>query len=927
MAEGFDPYFKWLGIPPDEQPPNHYRLLGVPLYIDDADVIENAADRQMSHVRTLQSGKNVKLTQQILNEISAAKLCLLDTKEQAAYDRTLRGSLDEANKPTRIVKPVDAPQQAATRNNGASPPRKAPVVATDRLPRAHATSQGARKSAAPLVAAVVVLLILAGAAVGIYLALFRDDARSKVVGGNVARPAKLGGDDVSDATNTADGSVVPPNRSNDGAAAADLGESDSSAETSADQAERDRVTNAADNDADPSPQPTVPTGQEASTPNDIDDSSAPRDATSKPVPTRRYDAAEMKLIGLGGRDRDGLCLWSTGSNAVVEHDFPHKGDYLLRASAFEGHVGDESAEMVMTIDGAAVAHFNVDAVRDAPGIYAARVKVEAGRHQIGLLYRNDVRTDEGDRNLFVTNLEIAPVAADDAMQPTAVARQPVPAKEARDAALAQIKIVFGEDYDGARTPEELLALAVKLRDLSGQLRAEPAARFVVISEAWRLGREAGDADVAISALDELAAEYDIDAWDLRTKTLTAILRNAKSPDARTAAARRALDLSERAIDADRFADAEDFAKTALAATSRARDVESRDMRTRATELIRTIKSLEKQWKDVQSALNTLKTDADDAAANLTLGKYLCFAKGDWPQGLVHLSKSGNARFAAIATAEQLAPADANDTMKLGDAWWDIGADAAHFEKKPVVARACHWYRRSLSAGVTGLERKRVEKRLQESDTTYQAFNADLVGHWTFDDDTPTSVRDAIGKRNGRVIGKVASNSQGRLGSALVLGGHGYVSFEEMDFGDHFTIALWAKFDETDGVQCLVTNRRDGNVTAGFTLRANDNHDTTRRLSFDTANGVAKHWLDRSEAIQFGQWHHIAVAVSRTDGTGFLYLDGKPLAESRTVRNDFPTRAAWQIGYYGQDSMKGQMDDLRIYRRMLTADEIAVLSGM
>ena len=28
MAEKFDPYHEWLGIPASEQPPDHYRLLG-----------------------------------------------------------------------------------------------------------------------------------------------------------------------------------------------------------------------------------------------------------------------------------------------------------------------------------------------------------------------------------------------------------------------------------------------------------------------------------------------------------------------------------------------------------------------------------------------------------------------------------------------------------------------------------------------------------------------------------------------------------------------------------------------------------------------------------------------------------------------------------------------------------------------------------
>ena len=30
MSADFDPYQKWLGIPPAEQPPTHYRLLNLP---------------------------------------------------------------------------------------------------------------------------------------------------------------------------------------------------------------------------------------------------------------------------------------------------------------------------------------------------------------------------------------------------------------------------------------------------------------------------------------------------------------------------------------------------------------------------------------------------------------------------------------------------------------------------------------------------------------------------------------------------------------------------------------------------------------------------------------------------------------------------------------------------------------------------------
>jgi phosphoribosylformylglycinamidine (FGAM) synthase PurS component len=96
MEPSFNPYRKWLGIPLEEQPPNHYRLLGIAVFEDDRDVISNAADRQMAHVRTYQTGKRSELSQKILNELSTAKVCLLDPERKQAYDGQLRAELSAA---------------------------------------------------------------------------------------------------------------------------------------------------------------------------------------------------------------------------------------------------------------------------------------------------------------------------------------------------------------------------------------------------------------------------------------------------------------------------------------------------------------------------------------------------------------------------------------------------------------------------------------------------------------------------------------------------------------------------------------------------------------------------------------------------------------------------------------------------------------
>ncbi len=86
----FDPYHKWLGIRDSQRPPNHYRLLGIELGESDPDVIAAAADRQMAHIRKYQSGERGELSQRILNEIAAAKICLLKDESRRTYDANLQ---------------------------------------------------------------------------------------------------------------------------------------------------------------------------------------------------------------------------------------------------------------------------------------------------------------------------------------------------------------------------------------------------------------------------------------------------------------------------------------------------------------------------------------------------------------------------------------------------------------------------------------------------------------------------------------------------------------------------------------------------------------------------------------------------------------------------------------------------------------------
>src|SRR5208282_1994 len=109
----FDPYHKWLGISPKDQPPHYYRLLAIDLFESDAEVISAAADKQMAFIRSFQTGKNSQFSQKILNEIAAARVCLLNAAKKAEYDLTLRARIAAAGAASGIKRASPIPLVAA----------------------------------------------------------------------------------------------------------------------------------------------------------------------------------------------------------------------------------------------------------------------------------------------------------------------------------------------------------------------------------------------------------------------------------------------------------------------------------------------------------------------------------------------------------------------------------------------------------------------------------------------------------------------------------------------------------------------------------------------------------------------------------------------------------------------------------------------
>ena len=91
MQDRFDPYQQWLGISTADQPPDHYRLLGLPPFTDDREAISRAARARIGQVRLADAGRQPELAERLVAELSLARQTLLDPPKKLTYDAILRG--------------------------------------------------------------------------------------------------------------------------------------------------------------------------------------------------------------------------------------------------------------------------------------------------------------------------------------------------------------------------------------------------------------------------------------------------------------------------------------------------------------------------------------------------------------------------------------------------------------------------------------------------------------------------------------------------------------------------------------------------------------------------------------------------------------------------------------------------------------------
>lgn len=91
-----DVYKDWLGIPEDQRPPNQYQLLRLVEFEDDLDKVNKNYKKLNAHVRKYATGQYSVQSQELMNELAKAMLCLKDPERKREYDESIGREFEEA---------------------------------------------------------------------------------------------------------------------------------------------------------------------------------------------------------------------------------------------------------------------------------------------------------------------------------------------------------------------------------------------------------------------------------------------------------------------------------------------------------------------------------------------------------------------------------------------------------------------------------------------------------------------------------------------------------------------------------------------------------------------------------------------------------------------------------------------------------------
>jgi hypothetical protein len=208
----------------------------------------------------------------------------------------------------------------------------------------------------------------------------------------------------------------------------------------------------------------------------------------------------------------------------------------------------------------------------------------------------------------------------------------------------------------------------------------------------------------------------------------------------------------------------------------------------------------------------------------------------------------------------------------------------------------------------------------------------LVGLWSFDgpDISGSTAYDRSGEGNDGTFASGTALTIGVIGQAIKLDGvDDYVDAGNITAWDlsSYTISGWFKTSSTSGFKTIISRNTDTFDRSWWIAIDQTTSDLVFKFSAEGTNLVA---LDSGSSVADGVWHHFA-AVLESGSYSRLYVGGVLVDSDGTGTGalDVPD-AAVIIGNDPTDTgryFSGDLDDIRIYNRALSGEEVERLYGM
>jgi formylglycine-generating enzyme required for sulfatase activity len=253
-------------------------------------------------------------------------------------------------------------------------------------------------------------------------------------------------------------------------------------------------------------------------------------------------------------------------------------------------------------------------------------------------------------------------------------------------------------------------LARTLLDDVSTMASAPSDQYALLLGAYNISRETGNWATCDEAAERLMELFLVDTLSMKAKAvLTGPVPTDRSPEAVGQ-----LEVAVKVV--DQLIAGEDY-DTANKVLLRLKSIPTNPVfQTQILARMKDVGNLIQDQKQVLLASEKLKANADDAAANRTVGIYQCMTRNNWESGLAFLAKNSDESLKKLAREEVAANSAVEQAETIADGWYDQAhrkdkalSDA---QKLACLKHAISWYELARP-NAQGLLLKKIANRTSE----------------------------------------------------------------------------------------------------------------------------------------------------------------------------------------------------------------------